>query len=166
MKKITTTIALAFFTHAGFAQTNSLFLRRDTIVLQSEECNWLMPREFKTDSTKTVSEWLIQSIKKGKIQAIDPNTDRNIPSGEILFWNMPSDTVGVEDGSSEFSHYVVTQHAIDPSKISRIKIQQDWYLDPSNGKLFSRIKWVDLMIEVYNPSGMFLGYKPFCRINY
>src|SRR5207244_11939712 len=93
-------------------------------------------------------------------------TCRNISADEIIFWNMPSDTVAVNDEGVKISRYIVIQHEIDPSKISRIKIQQDWYIDATNGKLFSRISWIDLMIEVQNPEGMLLGYRPFCRINY
>ena len=79
---------------------------------------------------------------------------------------MPTDTVAVYDGKKEETKYKAVISEIDPSKISRIKIYQDWYLDATNGKLFSRIIWIDLMIEVSNPSGMFLGYRSFCRINY
>ncbi len=165
MKKITITIALTSLLNSATAQT--LFLRRDTAILKSQECNWLMPLEFKIDSVSTISEWFVCSIQKGKMQAVDCITGENIPGQKILYWNMPADTVAVGDGVNvRFDHFVVTQHEIDPSKITRIKIQQDWYLDASSGKLFSRINFIDLMIELNDPLGMFLGYKFFCRINY
>ena len=167
MKKITATIVLIISVIASSAQTNHLFLRRDTILLKAEECNWFTPPEFTMyDSIGTVGDWFIWSIKSGKVKAVDCVTGKNIPANKILFWNMPADTVAVADDGYKISKYMVTQHEIDPSKISRIRIQQNWYLDAASGKLFSRISCIDLLVEVFDSSGLFRGFKPFCRINY
>lgn len=162
MKKITTTIVLIAFIFIGSAQRNSAFLRHDTTVLKASECNWLLPTNLKNDSAHTVSEWLIHSIQNGKILAIDNETGKKIPATEILL-SMSRDTIAVSNGMVDT--FIVERQKIEPSKISKIKIYQDWYLDES-GKIFSRILSIDLMIEVSNPMGEFIGYKPFCRINY
>ena len=55
----------------------------------------------------------------------------------------------------------------DPDNISRIRIFQDWYFDVSTGKLQGMIKWIELLEEVHTSySGIFIGYRPFCRIYY
>src|SRR5947207_15630406 len=103
MKKIITTITLAIIIFAASAQTNSSFLRHDTTLLSSPECNWLIPPQLKTSTiTKeefgnTVTGYFVQSIKKGKLKAVDPISEKPIPANKILNWNMPADTVAVYD---------------------------------------------------------------------
>ena len=169
MKKITTAIAFALTVLASSAQTNSLFLRRDTVVLKAQECNWLIPSGEKSNggnAMNNVSEWFIQSIQKGKLKAVDPDSDQVIPARKILTWNGAADTVAVVDENGETTKYQVVQTEINPSRISRIRILQDWYLDRASGKLFSRVTWVELMLEVEGPSGLFMGFKPYCRVYY
>jgi len=163
MKKITTTtVAFAILMFAASAQNNSRFLRHDTVVLNSSECNWKLSKS----TNSSVGKSILLSIKQGKLKAIDPFSGKSIPADKIFTWNMPTDTVAVYDGKKEETKYKVVMSEIDPSKISRIKIYQNWYLDATNGKLFSRINFIDLMIELNDPSGLFLGYRSFCRINY
>jgi hypothetical protein len=177
MKKISIATALVFILMSTNAQTRSLFLRHDTTILLASACNWLIPPLPAPKSTNTtpltlsnqqntVSEWFLSSINKGKFKAVDPFTEKPIPSGQIYTWGMPADTIAVYDLKMEKESYKVVVNEIQPEMIDRLRIQQDWWLDASTGKIFSRINWVELMIDVNGPSGMNLGQRPFCRIYY
>jgi hypothetical protein len=64
------------------------------------------------------------------------------------------------------SKYEVVQKMRDPEKITQIKIYQDWYFDLTTSKFQSEIKWIELLEEVYDPSGNYIGFKALCRIYY
>ncbi len=124
------------------------------------------PSSSNAAGENTVAEWFLLAIKKGKLKATDAYSGKPIPASKIFTWDMPADTVAVYDNNREVTSYKVVVHEIDPEKISQIRIQQDWYLDRTGGKVFSRIKWIELLMEVQSPGGEWLGYKPFCRIYY
>jgi hypothetical protein len=167
MKRFTTTLILTTAILLAHSQANITFLRSDTTELRSGDCNWLIPPQPGPGSAaKTVGEWFLRSVRNGKLRAADPETGKLIPAGKIHTWGMPADTVAVFDENAEISKYQVVQAELDALKISKIKIQQDWYLDTSTGKLFPKTKWMDLMIEVYSYDGVLRGYRPFCRISY
>lgn len=156
----------------AFAQTNSTFIRQDTILLKSAECNWLISPVYKKNNMmsntpgNTLSEWLLQSVKNGKLKAFDPYTGKQIPAKQIYSWNMPVDTVTYADVDSGATKYRVVHANLDPDNIKQIRVQQDWYLNYNNGEIFSRIGWIELMTDVYSSFGGFMGTKPFCRIYY
>jgi hypothetical protein len=177
MKRISIATAFVFVLISTNAQTGSLFLRHDTVMLSASECNWLIPpapSQTKSVNTipvtqsnhqNTVSEWFLSSIKEGKLKAVDPLSDKFIPAKQIYAWGMPADTMTVYMNSEKASYKVVVKE-IQPEKIDQIRIQQDWWLDASTGKIFSKINWIELMIEVYSSTGMYIGHRPFCRIYY
>jgi hypothetical protein len=178
MKKITTTAVFLCLLVVTNAQNNAIFLRHDTSILVASDCNWLIPpvpaqtRSVNTipitvvDHESTVSEWFLSAIKKGKLKAVDPFSEQPIPAKQINNWGMPADTMAVYDVNMEVAQYKVLSQELQPEKIDRIRIQQDWWLDRSTGKIFSRIGWIELLTEVNDPSGMYISHKPFCRIYY
>lgn len=166
MKKIATAIAFTFLISPAFTQTNIVFIRHDNTVMNASDANWLIPPASIPNSARTVTDWFLQSIYKGKIKAVDPDDSKPIPGGQIYSWRMPSDTVAVYDDNLETTKYQVIKGVIDPQKIDRIRIRQDWYLNTTSGKIYSRIRCIELMIKIYSSTGLELGYRPFCRIDY
>ena len=176
MNKTANLIILSLITTVSTAQ--SIFLRHDTTLLLASECNWLMtpvPVKGKSanaipiavaDHETTVSEWFLSSINKGRLKAFDPFSGDPIPSKRIYNWNMPADTIAVFDEKDEISKYKVVNYEVKPEKINRIRVQKDWWLDKSTGKIFTRTRWIELLIEVQNSSGTYIAHKPFCRIYY
>ena len=79
---------------------------------------------------------------------------------------MPSDTAAVYNKKTDRTEYQIVQGKINPSRISQIKMEQDWFLDAASGKIFSKIKWIEPRIEVYSGSETFIGYRTFCHIDY
>ncbi len=169
MKKITTTLAFLLTVFNIFAQnssSNKILIRHDTTVLKAEECEWLIKLDTKPDETsRSVPLIILETIKKGHLQALDPQTDFPIPSNEIFTWNMPVDTVAKLDDSGH-QRFVVIKSELNPDNIPFIKIYSDWYLDVANGNFYSVIKWIELMREVRSHNGYFRGYIPFCRVYY
>lgn len=166
MKKITTTIIFTLLLFTTFAQTNAVFIRHDSTVLRSSDANWLLPPASIPNSAHTVTTWFLQAIFKGKIKAVDPNDGKPIPGSQIYSWNMSGDTIAVYDDDLESAGYHVVKREINSQDIDRIRIQQDWYLNSASGKIYSQIRCIELMMKIYTSSGLEIGYKPFCRINY
>lgn len=108
----------------------------------------------------------MQAIAKGKLKAIDAETNKQIPGKQIYTWRLATDTMLVYDEAGKET-YKVIQRLRNPDDIPMIRIFQDWYFDVSTGKLQSAIKWIELMEEVHtNSTGIFIGYTPLCRIYY
>lgn len=153
----------------SFAQNNpskEILVRHDTTTLKAEECDWIIKPLLNTDETgKSVPFVILQAINKGKLQAVDPFTNKLIPAKEIFTWGMAADTVADIDEAKNIK-YKIVQAKHNPDHIPLIRIYQDWYIDVSSGKFRSAIKLIELMEEVQSYSGMFIGYRPFCRIYY
>jgi hypothetical protein len=168
MKKITTTIASVIISLSAFSQRT--FIRYDTVTLKIGECNWFMsPFEKSTvahQDKNTIVDYIFHCIKVGKLKAFAPDSGKIIPANKILSWNLRADTVPIYNEEGEIERYQVVQAEIDPYSITRIRILQDWWLDQKNGRLFSRIACIDLMLPVYNEDATLRGYRPYCRINY
>ena len=175
MKKISTTLALVIVVFSLFAQnsnSNTILVRHDTTILIAAECEWIIKSLTKNDPAftpelgKPVSLIILQAIEKGKLKAIDRMTNKPIPGKEIYTWEMPVDTVAVYDDAGN-SKYKIIQRLRSSDNIPRIRIYQDWYLNLATGKLQSEIKWIELLEEIHSSySGIFIGYKPLCRIFY
>lgn len=167
MKKLTITIASLFMMLISFSQT--VFLRHDTAVLNASECNWLVPSVKQSSVSKaneiTVAQWLLSAIKKGKLKAVDALTGKTIAADKITAWKMPADTVAVYDSSRNVQGYKLVQTEVNPERISRLRILQDWYMNYNTSMIVTKLLAVELLIEVYSESGLYIGYKPFCTIN-
>ncbi len=172
MKKYTTTLLLAVLCCGCFAQSSSILVRHDTTLLRADQSEWIVKSLVKNDPLmtqqigKSIPEIILESIKKGKIKAIDPETNKPIPAREIMGWKMQVDSVMVFDNQGEVSKTIAVRHDLDPPSISQIRIFQDWYVDVVAGKFRAEIKWIELLEEVKTSVGVFLGYRPFCRIYY
>ena len=164
MKKYSITTVFAVIIFGAIAQPNSTIIRHDTVLLKSTECNWLIPLHKKDSSNNTsantISGLILLTVKKGKLKAFDSYSGKQIPANQIYTWNMPADTVA---GATK---YRIVQAKLDPASITLIRVQQDWLLNYSNGEIFSRIRWIELITQVYSSLGDLIGTKPFCRIYY
>jgi hypothetical protein len=165
MRTICFTLILTVASIPALAQNNALLLKHDTIKLSSENANWLLPPAFKSKG-KTVGDYFLNAIEKGKLKAFDPETGKPIPANKILTWNMPVDTVMKYDLNGDNIGMEIRQQVIGAEKFTKITIMQDLYLDPLSSKIFNRINYIDLLIEVQNYSGGVMGFRPFCRIKY
>jgi hypothetical protein len=154
-----------------YAQPKEIFIRHDSVLLKSGECNWLIPPNLKADpslyrgSESNIAEWLLASIHKGKIRAMDPQTRQQIPAKEIYTWQMPTDTMLTYDLNMEPSGHKVVRRERQARDLKQLRVIMDWYMD-GNGKIFNRLRAVDLMEEIRTYDGSFLGYRTLCRINY
>lgn len=174
MKKYISTFTLLILVVGCFAQNNpssSILVRHDTTLLKATECEWIiksLPKNnplFTSEIGKPVPEIIFQAIQKGKLKAIDPESNRPIPAKEIFTWQMPRDTVMAYDDAGN-SQYKVVQPLRSPDDITQIRIYQDWYFDITTSRFQSVIKWIELLEDVHTSSGIFVGYKPLCRIYY
>src|SRR5689334_15280713 len=105
MKKYTITILLLIVVFNSFAQTNanSILVRHDTAVLKADECEWLIKSLARNDPAltsaigKPITLILLEAIEKGRLKAIDPQTNKPIPAKEIFTWKLETDTVIMYD---------------------------------------------------------------------
>lgn len=174
MRKITIILAFIISAFSSFAQTtpsNKLLVRHDTTILQADECEWIIKSLLTNTSSltseigKSVPQIILEAIAKGKIKAIDVESNQPIPAKGIFTWRIGTDTVLTFDEAGN-EKYSVVQPLRSADKITRIKIYQDWYVDLLTKKFQSVIKWIELMEEVHTHSGNFIGYTPLCRIYY
>ena len=174
MKKYISTFTLVLLVVGCFAQnnpSNSILVRHDTTLLKATECEWIiksLPKNnpsFTSEIGKSVPEIILHTIQNGKLKAIDPESNKPIPAKEIFTWQMPRDTVVAFDETGNSQNKVV-QALRSPDDITQIRIYQDWYFDITTSKFQSVVKWIELMEEVHTSSGIFIGYKPLCRIYY
>jgi hypothetical protein len=171
MRKLTTTIAMALLVLAASGQTTPLFIRHDTLVLRSSECEWAVQSLIKKDSSliknngKSVPEIILNAVQQERLKAIDINSNSQIPASKIYTWHMPADTM-VQIDPNDKTTYTVIQGKVDPNKIKQVRVYQDWYFDVNSSRFYSIIKWIDLISEVYTQDGTFRGYTVFCRIYY
>ncbi len=118
------------------------------------------------ETGKSIAQILFDGIEKGKPKAVDRVTNKPIPGKEIFTWHMPVDTVAAFDNSGN-ANYKLIRKRISPDYFNQLRIYQDWYMDLTTRKLKSVIKWIELLEEVHTPdSGIFIGYRSFCRIYY
>lgn len=166
MKKRMVLCLLGLYCLTGSAQNKTMFVRHDTILLNANECDWLLRADMQQAkmTDKSVPTIILDAIAAGKLKARDPQTMKLIPAKEIFTWNQPRDSAMVWDEKSEVSSIKVIQPLVNAEALSRIRIYQDWYLDISSGKLRSVQRSVELMQEVRSYDGIFRGYTVFCRL--
>lgn len=175
MKKYFLTIALfisSCFAIAQNSNSNSILVQHDTTLLKAEESEWIIKSLVKNEPAltseigKPLSLILLQAIEKGKIKAIDPQTNKTIPAKEIFTWKMPEDTVPLYDNEGNILRYQVIKRLHSERDLTQVRIFQDWYFDISSGKFHSVIKWIELMENITTSQGVFIGMTPLCRIYY
>jgi len=175
MKKHALLLILSITALGSFAQngdSNAVFVRQDTVSLKASECAWIIKplskdiSESPAETGNSIPQLLLQAIEKGKLKAIDSWSEELIPAKEIYTWKMRIDTIDVS-GDSGNPKYGLLQQLRSANDIPRIRICQDWYFDVENNKLFSRIKWMELMeFDPYSFDKEARDIVPFCRIYY
>jgi Gliding motility associated protein GldN len=174
MKKNIATIALIIFGLSTVAQTNtsSILVRHDTTLLKAEESEWIVKSLIKNDPAltseigKPVTLIILEAIEKGKLKAIDPETNKLIPAKEIFTWKMSADTIPVYDNEGNITKYQTVRRLHSSDYLKQLRIFQDWYFDVSTGKLHCQIKWVELMEDLSTSQGIYLGRVALCRVYY
>ncbi|MEO6541866.1 MAG: hypothetical protein ABIN74_12765 [Ferruginibacter sp.] len=175
MKNFICTIAIVIYAFCGFAQsnnTNSILVRHDTTLLEADECEWIIRSLVKNDPVltseigKPIPLILLQAIEKGKLKAIDPETNKPIPAKEIFTWKMSGDTIPVYDNEGNIIKHQVVKRIHSSDFFKQLRIFQDWYFEVSTGKFYSQIKWIELMEDISTSQGIYLGKVALCRIYY
>ncbi|MEP7237932.1 MAG: hypothetical protein ABI685_08710 [Ferruginibacter sp.] len=175
MKKYFCTFCFALFISCSFAQTkniNSILIRHDTTLLKADECEWIVKSLIKNDPAltsaigKEVSLIIMNAIAKGKLKAIDPETNKPIPAKEIFTWKMTGDTIPEYDMEGNIKRYLVVKREHSSDNLNQVRVYQDWYFDVSTGKFNTVIKWIELMEDISSNQGIYLGKAALCRIYY
>jgi len=115
-----------------------------------------------------IIQQILEDISSGKIKAYDPQSGKLIPAKKITTWRMGKDSISVPvfDSNGNIKGSMAISRERNPNSLSQIRVQQEWYFDFKNEKLYSRIKWVELLEEIYTSTGIDLGTVSFCRIYY
>ena len=108
----------------------------------------------------------MEAIEKGKLKAIDPETNKPIPAKEIFTWKMSSDTIAEYDNEGNIKGYRAMKHIHSVNNITQVSIYQDWYFDVTNSKFHAVIKWIELRANIRTSQGIILGTAALCRIYY
>lgn len=176
MKTYIITIGLLTCAYSTFAQNkneHNILVRHDTTLLKANECEWIIKSLAKNYPSltsqigKPVPLIMLQAIEKGKLKAIDPETNKPIPPKEIFTWKIAADTMPVYNNDGNVTSYQVVKRLHSSSDLNQLRIFQDWYFDVSTGKFNSVIKWIELLEEIHSAAtGTFIGYAVFCRIYY
>ena len=175
MKKLIVSLTLiicAFITFAQDNNANSILIRHDTTLLNADECEWVIKSLIKNDPVltseigKPVPLIILQAIEKGKLKAIDPETNKPIPAKEIFTWKMSADTIPVYDNEGNVTMYQAVKMLHSSDHFKQLRIYQDWYLNVATGKFHSLIKWIELMEDITSNQGIYLGKVALCRIYY
>ena len=172
MKTYILPLLLVFTCGISFAQAGDMLIKKDTLLLKAEESNWYFTVTngnkaggYPSDKI-SMGDFLVNAVKTGNLKAYDGMSGELIPANKIDTWKMGIDTVANYDSDSDKTMYKIIQRKINLQQLSRIRILQDWFLNSVTGKLFSKINCIELLQEVNNPIGIFIGYKIFCRIYY
>ena len=116
MKKHITTFTLVIAVFSSFAQkssSNATLIRHDTTLLKAAECEWIIKWLVKNNPAgtseikKSVPQIIFREIEKGRVKAIDRETNKPIPAKEIYTWQMASDTIAIYDDAGNMKYNVV-----------------------------------------------------------
>jgi len=173
MKKQLIIVALIIVACKASAQTgaNSIIIRHDTATLKPENCEWIIKSLAKNNPAlnrevgKSLSQFLLDAIEKGKLKAFDGNSNEAIPAKKIYTWHLMADSMMTQDEAGN-PKIIAVQRKHSPDKIDQVRIYQDWYLDVASGKLRSVIKCIELREAIYSSLGEFLGHAALCRVYY
>lgn len=97
--------------------------------------------------------YLVNDIQAGKVKAYDSQTNEAIPGDKFLQWRMPVDTAMVQNPNGGSAEIKTIQASINLQDLTRIRVQEDWYFDAKNERLYSEIKTVTLMRRVNTTAG-------------
>lgn len=146
---------------------------KDVVLLNTDIIDYEFNREYPSASDSVLTGYrtdigslVYQDILKGIIKPVEIVNGKLIPAKKFLNWNMPVDTISAYNDNGEVTGYRTVQQERKISDLTHLLIKQDLYFDFKNEKLYSHIKWIELIEEIHTSSGHTLGYRPFCRIYY
>ncbi|HMC99780.1 MAG TPA: hypothetical protein VKH37_06500 [Ferruginibacter sp.] len=165
-------IATLFTAFTSSAQTNSsVFIRHDTTILKAAECEWMIRSLIKNDPAftadlgKPIALVLFNAIENGKLKAFEYPSNQPIPGKDIRIWKMPVDSIMMYDSLGN-STIGTVQRKRNSDEITQIKVYHDWWFDLATSQFYSIPKWIDVMADVKNYAGIFIGHAVICRIYY
>ncbi len=148
-------------------------LSKDVVLLNTDEVDYNFSREHSSpfDSVLTVyrtdiGSLIYQDVLKGRIKAIDIETNKPISVKKFLTWQMPADTMAVYDinDPSKITEYRIVQAERSSGEFSRLRVKQDLYFDFKKERLYSVIRSIIIMMPVRFYDGSIRGYASYCRI--
>src|SRR5215212_5563104 len=125
------TVLFIVFSSTAYCQSNNaseIFVRHDTTILKAEESQWIVKSLVKNDPSltgeigKSIPRLILQAIQKGKLKAIDPESNQPIPAKKILTWQMRVDTLPDYDLEGNVKGYRSLQAVRDGSSITQIRV--------------------------------------------
>ncbi len=175
MKRTATTFLFFIIITYSFAQNISsaeILVRQDTTELKAADCKWIITAlQIKYEVSekgmdKSIPHIIFEAIENNKLKAVDPVTGNFIPAKEINTWQLAFDTVATIDADGNHK-YSLVQRKRNPDYFSLVRIYHDWVFNITSGKFKNVIRYIELLESIYTiTSGIFIGYKPFCRIYY
>ncbi len=148
-------------------------LSKEVVLLNTDEVDYEFSREYPSlfDSVLTIhhtdiGSLIYQDVLKGRIKAIDIETNKPITANKFLTWQITADTMAVYDVNdpSKITAYSVVQAERSSNEFSRLRIKQDIYFDFKNERLYSVIRSVVILLAVKTYDGTIRGYAQFCRL--
>ncbi len=143
-----------------------VLINSENIVYHLKSYNNATEDSLLTVGSEPIFHQLFDNIYSGKIKAYDTRTGKLIPGKKFSSWGMQKFLVQDYDSSGEVKGTREVLYERNPDSLSQIRIRQDLYFDFKNEKLYSRIKWIELVEDVYTSQGIMLGSAAFCRIRY
>jgi hypothetical protein len=106
---------------------------------------------------------IFDDLQKGKLKAYDPDSGTLIPVDELLTWKSPIDTVMMVDDSGKES-WMMSKKVHQPSDFKKLRLVQEWWFDFKQERLYSEVKKVIILRNIYDPYGEYLGQLPFIEV--
>ncbi len=165
-------LLLIAFTSIGFSsfgqtkKTTAQFVKQDTILLQADECDWIIKPLATTEKEASIPQLLLTAIENGSIKAVDVQTNQPIPAKDIYKWRLDTVREQVLDDAGNVVQYNILQPLRTADHVTKINVCQRWYFDRTTKKFHAVILWIELLEQVYSPGGDSRGFQPFCRIYY
>jgi len=168
-----------FFLISGLSLTLALvaqpdhryILKEDTIVLNAGQITWLLQfspgieNNSKDSARQTVPQLLFNLASLQKIVFYDAISGQPVPAGEIYTWQMPADTTEtMQSGANK--HYTIVQQKLSTSSFTSMRICLGLYINTETGEISTKIKWAELLRNIYAAEGSFIGVRPYYRIKY
>lgn len=158
--------AFGFSSSAQTKKSTAQFVKQDTILLQADECDWIIKPLATRDSAASIPQLLLTAIENGSIKAVDVQTNQPINAKDIYTWRLDTVREQVLDGAGNVVQYNILQPLRTADHVTTIKLCQGWYFDRATKKFHAIILWIELLEQAYSPGGDPSGFQPFCRIYY
>lgn len=158
--------AVGFSSSAQTKKSTTQLVKQDTILLQADECDWIIKPLATRDSAASIPQLLLTAIENGSIKAVDVQTNQPIPAKDIYTWRLATVQEQVLDSTGNVVQTNILQPLRTAEHVTQINVCQRWYFDDTTKKFHAVIQWIELLEQVYFPDGEPRGFQPFCRIYY